>query len=280
MYQKLALGLVCAALVAQLATPAAAQRRGAANQWERLGCVDVRRRGDTEVIEVGRREGAFTALRFHAVRNDVQIAGARVIYGNGESDVLRVQYNLSEGRRSAVADLEGRQRFIRRIEVNLRKERGSGRGPARLCVEGREFRRPAPRVVVRPVWEELGCVDTGLRKDYDVVSVGKRDGRYKAIRVRSVGGKIDIERVRVIYGNGRPDDLRFSASLDRGVVSQSFDLAGGDRFIREVQLVSKRDTKDAVRGIVRGLISGRGSGKARVCVEGLQDERFTRRGRR
>lgn len=48
-------------------------QRGKGN-WERLGCEEVGRRSDRDVIRVGRREGRFKAIRLAASGNDVQVS--------------------------------------------------------------------------------------------------------------------------------------------------------------------------------------------------------------
>lgn len=270
-----------AALLAQAVQPAMAQRR-AGDNWERLGCVDARRRSEREVVEVGRRDGAFAAIRLEVVRNDANVEDLRVVYGNGDSETLRVRNRLREGAQTRAIDLQGRRRAIRRIVVTLRKARSSDqRGAVRLCVSGLEarkpIRRPQPRGRRTANWQELGCADTGLRKDFDTVQVGRRDGRFSAIRLRAAGGKVNVRQIRVIYGNGQPDRIEFSGKLDRGDVSGPLNLKGGDRFIKRIELVSKRDTKDAVKSIFKGVLTGRGPRKARVCIEGLEDDRFSRR---
>ena len=272
-------------IVVHAALPAHAQRGGAG--WEELGCVDARRNAARAVVRVGRGDGRYSAIQLRSERNDVLVNNVRVIFGNGDTQDVNVRELIREDTRTREIDVDGRNRFIQRVVMQVERAASSDRrGPAKLCVYGRSARaavapprvqRNAPPRAQAAAWVELGCARTGLRDDYDVIPIGKSDGRFRAIRLRAVGGKVDVEQVRVVYGNGQPDLINYSQSIDRGRLGEILDLKGGDRYIRQVELVSKRDTRDAVRGIIRGVISGRGVRGAEVCVEGLEDDRFRRR---
>jgi hypothetical protein len=101
--------------------------------------------------------------------------------------------------------------------------------------------------------------------DRDVIRVGRREGRFKAIRLHASGNDVRIEDLKVVYANGRPDDIRVRRELREGDETRPLDLKGRDRAIDRIELTTKRDFK------------GRGRGPAKVCVMGLEDERGRRR---
>jgi hypothetical protein len=113
--------LVTAALALTLSFPGelSAQRRDRDNdsKWERLGCEEVGRRTDRDVIKVGRREGRFEAIRLTASGNDVRVEDLKVVYANGRPDDIRVRSELREGSETRPLDLQGRDRAIDRIEL-------------------------------------------------------------------------------------------------------------------------------------------------------------------
>ena len=115
-------------------------------------------------------------------------------------------------------------------------------------------------------WEKLGCEDVGRRADHDVIKVGRRVGRFEAICLTASGNDIRVEDLKVVYANGRPDDIRVRAELREGTETRPLDLKGGDRAIDRIEIVTKRDYK------------GRGKGRAKVCVDGREDDRRGRRG--
>ena len=114
-------------------------------------------------------------------------------------------------------------------------------------------------------WERLGCEEVGRRRDRDVIRVGRREGRFKAIRLQARGNDVRVEDLKVVYANGRPDDIRVRRELREGDETRPLDLKGRDRAIDRIELVTKRDFK------------GRGRGPAKVCVLGLEDEKGRRR---
>ena len=117
---------------------ASAQPRGKGN-WERLGCEEVGRRSDRDVIRVGRREGRFHAIRLSASGNDVHVQDLKVVYANGRPDDIRVRQELREGDETRALDLKGRDRAIDRIELTTKRDfKGRGRGPAKVCVSALE----------------------------------------------------------------------------------------------------------------------------------------------
>lgn len=105
-------------------------------------------------------------------------------------------------------------------------------------------------------WEELGCQKVSFRVDHDVVHVGRHEGRFKAIRVYARGGDVEMLDLRVIYGDGEPDDLPVRQILRRGDRSRPLDLRGWQRSIHRIEMV------------YRALPNYRGR-DALVCVDGL-----------
>ena len=155
-----------------------------------------------------------------------------------------------------VIDLRGDRSFIRRIEMIYRSRPGF-RGEAVIRVFGEPSRRgppgPPPMPGPRDDWVELGCQQVSLfGKDRDTVRVGRREGRFKAIRLHARGADV----VTVIYGNGEPDDLPTRHFLRQGGYTPPMDLKGWQRPIDRVDMVYK--TVPNFKGL------------ATVCVEGLQ----------
>ena len=103
-------------------------------------------------------------------------------------------------------------------------------------------------------WVTLGCRDVSFAVDRDVVRVGRRDGRFNAIRIRVGGNDVQMLDVKVVYGNGAPDDLPVRAVIRAGARSGPLDLRGRNRFIERIELVY------ASRPNFRG--------HAQICVDG------------
>ena len=105
-------------------------------------------------------------------------------------------------------------------------------------------------------WEELGCQSVGLLGDRDTIKVGRREGRFKAIKLNVSGNDVHIMDLKVIYTNGAPDDIQVRSEIRQGGETRPLDLRGRERAIDRVELVYRAKPNF--------------KGKAKVCVTGLQ----------
>jgi len=106
-------------------------------------------------------------------------------------------------------------------------------------------------------WVELGCKQVSFRVDRDVVPVGRREGRFYALRLYARGGDVEMLDLRVIYANGDPDDIRVRHILERGERTRSLDLRGDRaRSIQRIELTYR-------------ALPNRRDREPTVCVEGL-----------
>src|SRR5262249_43189846 len=100
------------------AGPGAGPGPGSGRDWVELGCQRVQLFGvDRDVIQVGRREGRFKAIRLHVRGADVNLLDLKVVYGNGEPDHIPVRSVIRQGDRTRPLDLRGWERVINRIEM-------------------------------------------------------------------------------------------------------------------------------------------------------------------
>jgi hypothetical protein len=241
--------------------------RDRGDSWERLGCERVGRRTDFDEIKVGRREGRFKAIRLEARGNSISILDLKVVYTNGAPDDIQVRSEIREGDRTRPLDLRGRERSIDSIQIVSKRDfRGPGRGRAEVCVYGLkdddrgdrrgddDRRGDGDR---RANWEELGCQSVGLLGDRDTIRVGRREGRFKAIKLNVSGNSVHIMDLKVIYTNGDPDDIQVRSEIREGGETRPLDLRGRERSIDRVEMIYRAKPNF--------------KGRARVCVSGLQD---------
>jgi hypothetical protein len=105
-------------------------------------------------------------------------------------------------------------------------------------------------------WVQLGCQQVSFRgRDHDTIRVGRRDGRFRAIRLAARGNDIEMRRLTVVYGNGNPDQLDVQRVIRGGSKTEALDLKGRDRAIERIDMVYRQ--RDDFPG------------RATVCVEGL-----------
>lgn len=218
-------------------------------KWVQLGCKEVNLGGDRDVIPVAQRD-RFSAIRLRARGNSVEMHDLKVVYGNGERDDIRVRRRIPEGGNSGSLDLHGDARQIDRIEMAYARA-PNFRGRAAICVEGLVVRTAGPPPAE---WVQLGCRDVDLNVDRDVVEVSRRDGRFTAIRLRAIGNAVQMIDLKVLYGNGEPDDIRVRGRIPQGGSTGPLDLRGHDRSIDRIQMVYARVPNFR--------------GRAAICVDG------------
>jgi len=261
--------LAGALVLTALATDAMAQRRDRFRdrEWILLGEQSVGFRVDRDVVRIGQsedwyRDRAFRRLHLVAEGNDIHMIGLRLVYFNGYSEDYRVDRLIREGSELGI-DLRGERSYVREIEMTYRSRPGFG-GRAVMKVYGEPSRRfggpPGPPPVISgggAEWTELGCQRVSLfKKDRDSVRVGRREGRFKAIRLHVRGADVEIFDLHVIYANGAPDDIPVKHFIRQGERTRPLDLRGWERSIDRVDMTYR--TIPNFKGI------------ATVCVEGLQ----------
>lgn len=100
------------------------------------------RRDNRVEIRVGRREGRFGRIKLqNSSRDDIEVIGVIAVFGNGERQPIRVRQRLRPGEETAPLDLEGDQRFLRSVTIDLDPRRRPG--PAEILLLGSE--RPGGR---------------------------------------------------------------------------------------------------------------------------------------
>ena len=204
-------------------------------QWELLGEQSVGFGVDRDVIRVGRREGRFSALALEVRDNDVEILDLNVFFNRGPPQSLRVREFIRAGGRTRPIQFAWGDRSIDRIEITYRA-RPSFRGRAKVAVFGLQDAGPPPPPPPSARWEELGCGKVGIKPDRDSIRVGRREGRFSAIKLTVRGSKIEIIDLTVVYERGPPDELRVRKKIGDGEETPPLDLRGERRVIDRVDL--------------------------------------------
>ncbi len=233
--------------------------------WVPLGARNVNMKLDRDVIKVGRSDGRFRALQLLVSDNDIFIIEMHVVYGNGQSETIPMQEELKAGRRSQVLDLAGRARKLQSVELIYRSDASRGR-PARVELFGVQYdpnaaerteakRKPRQRgisVVAAPAlnWELLGTQSVQGKQDVDTVKIGRRDGTFRAIQLAVRESDIDFSDLKIVYGNGRIQDVPIRELIRAGATTRVIDLRGKDRFLKEVQFTYRKARKGYQRAAV------------------------------
>jgi hypothetical protein len=272
--RQVATALVGLLIAGALAGDAMAQRRDRDDDrrggrdrdrgdWVLLGEQRVGFRVDRDVIRINQSEDwyrtrAFKTLHFMAEGSDIHMMSVRLVYLNGFAEDFRVDRMIRDGRDLPI-ELRGERSFLRQVEMVYRSRPNFG-GQALIKLYGEPSRRgpPGPPPVAgRGDWEEIGCKDVAIfGKDRDTIRVSRSEGRFKAIRLHVRGADVEMLDLKVIYGNGQPDDIRVRHFIRQGERTQALELKGHARVIDRVEMVYR--TVPNFKGL------------AKVCVEGLQ----------
>lgn len=213
---------------------------GPREQWDLLGEQSVGFGVDRDVIRVGRREGRFSAIALEVRDNDVEILDLTVFFDRGPPQSLRVRQFIRSGDRTRPIPFAWGDRRIDRIELTYRS-RPNFRGRAKVAVFGlRDLPPPPPPPPPVARWEELGCGKVGIKPDRDSIRVGRREGRFSAIKLAVRGSKIELIDLTVVYERGPSDVLQVRKKIGDGDETPPLDLRGERRVIDRVDLTYRQ----------------------------------------
>jgi hypothetical protein len=117
------------------------ERRRPEARWDQLGCQRVGFLETRDVIRVGRREGAFKALKLQVSDAPLRLNKMRVVFGNGPPQTLDVRSIIPPGTQTRPLDLDGSRRTIDRIELEYIPSIALKKG-ANVCVLATEGSGP------------------------------------------------------------------------------------------------------------------------------------------
>ncbi|MDX2156638.1 MAG: DUF2541 domain-containing protein [Hyphomicrobiaceae bacterium] len=190
---------------------------------------------DRDVIKVGREYGKFDKIRLRVLDNDIYINEMRVVYTNGEPDVLAVDANVAANSRTKWFALKG-DRFIKEIQLVYRS-RPNFKGQARIEVfgefaegwygsassggtpSGEAFKHGSNRG-----WLYLGgqqpkffsvSLKKGIGYETDVISVARNWG-FNRMRLEVKDRAITLNKITVVYGDGTSDTIPVGQKVDGG----------------------------------------------------------------
>ena len=101
--------------------------------WVEIGCQSVGFLDSKDSIRVGRREGAFRALKLQVSESKLRLQKLRVVFGDGTTQVFDVRSVIPAGAETRPIDLDGRRRVIDRIDLEYLPSISLKRS-SRVCV--------------------------------------------------------------------------------------------------------------------------------------------------
>jgi hypothetical protein len=86
-------------------------------------------------------------------------------------------------------------------------------------------------------WELLGSQTVGFQVDRDVIRVGRGEGRFTRIALEARNNDVFLMDLKVVFLNGQTQDIPVRALIRAGSRTRPLDLAGGERGIRQIEMV-------------------------------------------
>jgi hypothetical protein len=229
-------------------------------RWVWIGTRSVDLKKEEDRIEVGPGKGRYNALMLVGVDRLIDITRVTIDTDGGQPRVHKERLKLEKGQRSRPIQLGREGQAVRHVTLAYRLHLGAA-GPANVELWGlRAGSEPAPVVVSAPAAssptssegprlplrgddageETEGAVLFGVHEvastDPDVFKLGREYGKFQRLRLRALGGAVQLKEVRVVYAAGEPDVLAVDGEIGTGERSAWLDL-NGDRFIREIAFV-------------------------------------------
>jgi len=225
-------------------------------RWELLGSRQVGFVTDRDTIRVGSEKGKYQQILLVVQKADIHLDSITVVFGNGQRQMIRVDDNLRDGERTRTLDLQGESRWIDRIEM-IYRSRPSFKGQAIVEVYGEKARGPGLAPHPGGHWVDLGCQKVGFGADHDVIELGAREDRYRALRIGVRGTAVELRRVRVTFRGGETYDVARPQKIHSGNFSDRMDLPG-DHARRVMRIDLDYSSKLSFKG------------EATACVQGQQ----------
>lgn len=204
---------------------------------------------DREIsIPVGRRSGAFDAIRVAVTRREVFVRNVITVFGNGREKSFPINDWVAAGEATPPLLFGGRARFVDRVILQIRPRRGHRRAGIEILAH-----RPRPAGGLRARLGELPPVDRlGEPRGFDRVTrirlgdrtgpsrirIGRKVGLVRGLVIRAIRNGARIRTITITYGNGQSDEVGIDARMHEDEVSRVIDF-GRPRFVREIEIVGR-----------------------------------------
>jgi hypothetical protein len=116
----------------------------------------------------------------------------------------------------------------------------------------------------KAVWSKLGTRKVTFKKDKDTIRVTAKDGLFNGIKIKVSGGAIEMNDIRVTFGNGKTFSPKVRAVFRKKTASRVIDLPGNARIIRKVDFKYRSLGKRGKRATVS--LYGRHGKRAKVVA--------------
>ena len=234
---------------------------------------------DVDTLRLGRDEAWFQRRNFRALHfffdgNEVYFDFVKIKYLNGyEEPVQRIGRMIPPGGRyvlsfgapvSFISEIE--MKYLASDESSRGRAPATPRGPTTVKVYGAMVRQAQTG---RDEWVKLDCDRVSiLDADRHVIKVGRREGRFMAIRLHARYADIRVWDIKVYYANETSEEIdpwSYWSLIKAEQYSHELDLIGNQRSIDRIEFIGRSNLLP-----VDVVLREEKIRRPEVCVEGLQ----------
>jgi hypothetical protein len=209
----------------------------------KLGAINLMDAKDRDVVTLqpcrSSNNVAVTKLQLVVTKYQAEIDRLKVVYHNGQEQVLQVRDTFKPGTTSRWIDLSGEARCIQKIVVigdsDTRGIRPGKQAHVAFWGQSNSESSTAPGHTV------LGKVRLGDAKDRDVVNLApcKTSSNTPVRKLKVVAKKYqaEIDKLKVVFQNGQQQILTVRDTFRPGTDSRWIDLSGEARCIDKIIVI-------------------------------------------
>ncbi len=199
---------------------------------------------DKVVFRTNRGDGRLGQIRLKVGSEAVIMRGIDIRFRNGEVQKVRIDKRMEPGEQTQAIDLEGEQRVVDTVTLDMEPRRRQFRTEVTLLGTERPGGAPPPsRPAVDPYlsrgYSLLGEQTVAFTADRDVINVAQTEEgnrrRYRTLHIVTENNEVYFNKVRIIYGNGYGEDFNIERAVPAGT-DIPIDLKGERAFIKQIEM--------------------------------------------
>ena len=83
---------------------------------------------------------------------------------------------------------------------------------------------------------QIGVATYEFRPNRDIIQIGEKAGMFKSLRLEVRGSDVEVQDLKVVYGNGAVEEIKVRQVFRAGTSSRDIALSGGKRFIKQIEV--------------------------------------------
>lgn len=195
-----------------------------------IGSTLVSNGRDFDPVRVDGRQ--ITALKICAKGDDLELDRVEATFGNGMTEQVRMKYFVRQGTCTGWVDLPGQVRNVNMLRIWGSSDWDPRGRQTRVEIYGKAAVDADPK-------DLIGSTLISNGRDFDPVRVNGR--RITSMKICARGDDLGLDRVEVVFGNGKSEQLRMKSFIQKGTCTGWKDLPGQVRNVNTVLIWAASD---------------------------------------